>query len=229
MPKRRAVLVGVALTTVAILGQLRPTPHRIPGRRPLNLEQDVPAEFGAWRQDTGIAPLQPSPDVEAKLQQLYSQQLSRTYRNADGQRVMLLIAYGEDQLELTTQVHLPSVCYPAQGFDIIQQFETRLPIGGGTLPVVRMVARAPGRNEPITYWITMADMVIQNETQRRVARVRYALRGLIPDGMLVRISTIDTDVERAFTIQTNFLRELQAAIQPSITARIYGDGIHRLS
>jgi len=142
---------------------------------------------------------------------------------------MLLIAYGEDQLELTTQVHLPSVCYPAQGFDIIQQFETRLPIGGGTLPVVRMVARAPGRNEPITYWITMADMVIQNETQRRVARVRYALRGLIPDGMLVRISTIDTDVERAFTIQTNFLRELQAAIQPSITARIYGDGIHRLS
>jgi len=148
--------------------------------------------------------------------------LSRTYVNAGGQRVMLLIAYGPDQLELTTQAHLPDVCYPAQGFDILERSVADLPIPGGALPVARLVAQAPGRTEPLTYWITMGDMVLRDEMQRRLERMRLTLRGIIADGMLVRVSSIDADVARAYRGQEDFIRDLHAALEASVANRVYG-------
>jgi len=222
MPSRRAFVAGGLMTGAAVLGQLRPTPHRPSGWSAIHLDAAIPRQFGKWQMDQSIVPLQPSPDVAALLDRIYTQQLSRTYASPDGQRLMLLIAYGENQLELTTQAHMPDVCYPAQGFNILQRTDALIGLGVGALPVARLVAQAPGRTEPLTYWIAMGDAVLQNEMQRRLSRISYALRGVIPDGMLVRVSTIDTDVARAYRSQDVFIRDLYSSLQPDVVSRIYG-------
>jgi EpsI family protein len=222
MAERRAFLGAGLMGAAALLGAAKPHPHKDPRRTPLHLDADVPHSFGSWSQDSSTLPLLPTPDLQAKLDHIYNQQLVRTYRNEAGREVMLLVAYGEDQLELTTQTHLPEVCYPSQGFDILRYQAGRLDLGRTTLPVVRMFARAPGRSEPLTYWITMGDAVLRDEFERRYTRVRYNLTGVIPDGMLVRVSCIDDDAERAWRLQAAFLRELYSALALDVRRRIFG-------
>lgn len=61
--------------------------------------------------------LEITPELANNLDKLYSQTLTRTYINNDGYRIMLSVAYGENQLSSdVTQVHRPEFCYVAQGF-----------------------------------------------------------------------------------------------------------------
>mgnify|MGYP000496771242 CR=1 FL=1 len=54
--------------------------------------------------------------LQEMLARLYSQVVSRVYLDSTtGKTVMLSLAYGEEQNK-QSQVHLPEVCYPAQGF-----------------------------------------------------------------------------------------------------------------
>ena len=63
----------------------------------------------------------------------------------------------------------------------------------GAVPVKRLVARQNSRNEPITYWITVGDKAIRSGIEQKMQRLAYGLSGKIPDGMLVRVSTIAAD------------------------------------
>lgn len=223
MADRRAFWGSFLLFTAAVAAAAKPRPHKDPLRPPLRLESEIPTQFGNWIEEKTTIALLPTPDVQEKLNHIYNQQIIRGYRNAEGAGIMLLIAYGEDQLELTTQTHLPEVCYPAQGFDILDRHDDVLKFASGSTPVVRMFAKAPGRSEPLTYWITMGDSVLQSEYQRRLSRVRYNLTGIIPDGMLVRASCIDPDVSRAWTLQTSFLTDLFHALSQPVRIRVFGE------
>jgi hypothetical protein len=48
------------------------------------LETLFPKQFGTWRVDAEIPQILPAPDVQAKLDVIYNQLLSRTYVNAVG-------------------------------------------------------------------------------------------------------------------------------------------------
>ena len=85
----------------------------------ISLEAMIPKQFGEWKLEGTIASLIVSPDVQALLDKIYNQTLSRTYINPKGERIMLSIAYGGDQSD-TMAVHKPEVCYPAQGFQILK-------------------------------------------------------------------------------------------------------------
>jgi hypothetical protein len=52
--------------------------------------------------------------------------------------------------------------------------------------------------------------VIDNQ----LSRLKYGLQGLIPDGALVRISTVGLPEEASFKLQDQFIRDLLAAIPP---------------
>ena len=83
----------------------------------IQLEPTVPQSFGDWTE----LPDQPAqvvnPQTKELLDTLYSQILTRTYVNKDGYRIMLSMAYGDDQRG-GLQAHRPEVCYPAQGFKV---------------------------------------------------------------------------------------------------------------
>lgn len=186
-----------------------------------DLEAMFPQHFGTWRIDAGVSVILPAPDVQAKLDRIYNRVLARTYVNSQGQRVMLSVAYGGDQSDASS-AHRPEVCYPAQGFAILSNQSATLSIEGRKLPVRRLVSRLGSREEPITYWIVVGDEVVTTGIGQKLAQMRYGVKGIIADGMLMRVSSIDTSPAHAFAVQSAFVAELSGTIEPKLRPRAFG-------
>jgi EpsI family protein len=130
---------------------------------------------------------------------------------------MLSAAYGDDQRG-GLQAHRPEVCYPAQGFTVNSLQDVVMPTSFGNIDVRRLTTTKGPRDEPVTYWLTVGDHVIRNKLDKRLMEFRLALTGQIPDGLLFRISSIDKEPERAFTMQQQFVADLMGAV-PTETRR----------
>ena len=220
--RRKALVALSAMGATAALAQIaRPTVHIADQGPKIDLERIFPSQFGGWRNDPNAAVVLPSPDVQAVLNKIYNQVLSRTYVNAAGERIMLSVAYGGDQSD-GTRAHRPEVCYPAQGFRISDDRDDRLQIGATALPARRLVAQLGGRNEPITYWVMVGDKPVISGTEQKLAQLRYGLRGQIPDGMLVRVSSIDRDVNKAYRQHDTFIAELAGVVDAGVRPRVFG-------
>jgi EpsI family protein len=189
----------------------------------IDLENMIPRQFGEWKIDETIVPLRADPAQTALLNRLYNQILARTYVNGSGQRIMLSIAYGGDQSE-SMQVHKPEVCYPAQGFQVVKQFDSRLNTGFGAIPVRQLVAAQGQRIEPITYWITIGEQVAGSNFKWKLEQLRYGLTGKIPDGMIFRVSSIGADESAAYRVQQDFVRELLQFMPAASRTRFIGGG-----
>jgi EpsI family protein len=223
LPLRRVLLLAALMVAAALAGEaLRPS-HRLSETKPrIALEQQVPEAFGEWRIDRSIRPVLPDPSLQAQLDVLYSQTLARTYVNARGQRVMLSIAYGSDQSNEATAVHRPEFCYSAQGFRVEGVGKGSVGIGGTQVPVARLVARLGPRVEPITYWVTLDEAATLPGVGRKLQQIRYGLQGQIPDGMLVRVSSLSPELDESFAMQRRFLEQLHAAVPAQVRTRYFG-------
>ena len=218
-----AIAIGTLMMTSAALAvALKPSERMAEERPPIALEKIVPRQFGDWRIDDTVIPVSVSADVQERLDEIYSQTLSRTYANDQGQRVMLSIAYGADQSGDGNQVHRPEFCYTAQGFQLLSSSVGQLVTKYGVLPVRRLLAVQGPRNEPITYWITIGDKATLPGLQRKINQLRYGLTGVVPDGMLVRVSSINPDTDSAYELQAAFVRDLLASMDPQARARAAG-------
>ncbi|MDK6077359.1 exosortase-associated protein EpsI, B-type [Massilia varians] len=220
-----SVVLGLAMAgTSALTGALTPKPRVLQPHEQFSLEQMIPQRFGDWRIDPSVVPLAPDPEQQSMLEKIYDQTLSRTYINSQGQRVMLSIAYGGDQSK-ALQLHLPEVCYVAQGFQMQKDAEDNLTTRFGELPVKRLVARLHERNEPITYWITIGEHASRAGIQQKLHRLAYGLSGEIPDGMLVRVSTIQSNETQAYGVQDRFVAEMLGVMAPRDRTRLLGSGL----
>lgn len=220
---RRKAMTFVALVVAAIGGTEAWRPRaRLADTRPrVDLERLFPKQFEGWSLDTRMPVQLVSPDTAALLNKIYNQTLSRTYVNAQGVRIMLSVAYGGDQSD-ATRAHRPEVCYPAQGFQVRGSHDSTLSITARQLPVRQLVAQQGGRNEPITYWITVGERVTTTGPQQKLAQLSYSTRGVVPDGMLVRVSSIDNDESRAFVIQQQFIQQMAAGLPPDQRSLVIG-------
>ncbi|MYM98015.1 exosortase-associated protein EpsI, B-type [Duganella vulcania] len=224
MEKKITLSLVLCLLMVSSAGLTRvvtPTRKMADHREKLQLETLIPQRFGDWQVDTSVVPLQVDPETQARLDRIYNQTLSRTYVNADGERVMLSMAYGGDQGD-GMGVHRPEVCYASQGFEIKKDQFVNLGTSYGVLPVKQLLAVSGNRSEPITYWITIGDKMTRPDFQQRLQRLRYGLEGTVPDGMLVRVSTIDTDLPRAYGVQSRFVKALLDSLNTKDRARLIG-------
>ena len=181
------------------------------------LETVVPKDFPGWTMVPEQAGQVANPDADKLLKTLYSQILTRTYVNKDGYRIMLSLAYGDDQRG-GLQAHRPDVCYPAQGFKLLGYQDGALETSFGNIEVRRLTTNMGSRDEPVTYWLTVGDHVIRNQFDKRMMEIRLMLTGQIPDGLLFRISSIDKDPQRAFRMQQRFVDDLMGAV-PAETRR----------
>ncbi len=187
-----------------------------------SLEMLFPTAFGAWRLDTSVIPVEPPAEVRKTIEESYDQTLSRTYVDAQGYRVMLSVAYGGRRNQ-GMDIHRPEICYPAQGFAVRRDTrETVLEVGDGSLPVKRLVAGSGARNEPISYWLVIGRSVASFGYGHRLALMKYGLTGHVPDGMLLRVSSIDDDEAHAFERQDQFLRAMLGGLSPEFRARVLG-------
>ena len=220
---RVKALVVLVLMMLAYAGAQAWRPHtRLADTRPkVDLETLFPKAFADWTVDDRMPVQLVSPDTLAMLNKIYNQTLSRTYVNRKGDRIMLSVAYGGDQSD-ATRAHRPEVCYPAQGFQMLSAQNTQLNLGTHQLPVRQLVAKLGGRSEPITYWITVGERITITGTQQKLAQLSYSTRGVIPDGMLVRVSSIDADSAAAYRLQDGFVVDLANAIPAATRAQVLG-------
>lgn len=220
--RRKAFVALAAMGAAAALAKAGVPTRKIADTWETDLEKMFPVQFGDWQVDRSMPVVLPAPDVQAKLDAIYNQVLARTYVNVrTADRVMLSVAYGGDQSD-GMSVHLPEVCYPAQGFEVVRKRSDFLQLAGRRIPVQRIQTRLGARHEPVTYWLTLGETVAAGRTERKLAQMRYGLRGLIPDGMLIRVSTIDRDPVRAFEVQDTFLAAMVAAVPSALVSRVIG-------
>ena len=220
---RIKALVVLVLMMLAFAGAQAWRPHtRLADTRPkVDLETLFPKAFADWTVDDRMPVQLVSPDTQAMLNKIYNQTLSRTYVNRTGDRIMLSVAYGGDQSD-ATRAHRPEVCYPAQGFQMQASQNTQLNLGAHQLPVRQLVAKLGGRSEPITYWITVGERITITGTEQKLAQLSYSTRGVIPDGMLVRVSSIDADVAGAYSRHQSFIGALVKAVPEAQQSQVIG-------
>ncbi len=222
--RHAAAIVCMTLLVFAGAEAWRPHQHLAELRPGIALENLFPKRFGQWSVDDRMPVQLVSPDVQALLDKIYSQVLSRTYVNeATGQRIMLSVAYGGDQSD-AGRAHRPEVCYPAQGFDISDRRQVSWQVADRSMPIGQLVARQGTRHEPISYWFVVGDGVAISGTDQKLMQLRYGLRGVIPDGMLIRVSSIDREVDRAHALQREFVQSMVAQMPPADRLRVIGGG-----
>lgn len=218
--RRRDVLIGGAgLAAAGAAWALTP-------RAALNLVGSakltdiVPETFGRWVSEPSDKLVQPK--TEGKLADLlYSDTLTRIYTRAGtGEAVMMLMAYGSTQSDLL-QLHRPETCYPAFGFRIERSAGVQLDIGKRTLPARELLAVGPARSESILYWTRVGDQLPTSNEEQRLARLRMAMAGYVPDGLLARFS-IEGRRTESFALLGNFVQQLLAAIPVGQVAALIG-------
>ena len=218
--KNWLICMAMLIASFAAL-QLTPRIKLAEQHKKVNLETIIPTQFNDWKIDESTSLGFINPQVGTELAEIYSQTLSRTYINSTGDRVMLSIAYGDNQSR-KLQVHRPEVCYSAQGFRIGNMSKGEISTTSGTIPVMQLLAQQGARNEPITYWVLIGEYVVRGNLEQGLARLRYGVAGYIPDGLLFRVSMISSNTNYAFELQQSFINDLMKVIPQNEKSSLVG-------
>ncbi len=223
--KTSHILLCLMLLASLLGMSLRPTHRIVDDSEKVKLETMIPKQFNDWRlEDLGAQLV--NPQTEAAVNKIYAQTLSRTYVNTKGQKIMLSIAYGEDQSD-SVGAHLPEGCYGGQGFDVNNITKGALTTPYGDIPVSRLIATRGERIEPITYWLTTGEKVAYSGWDTKKLKLQYALEGIIPDGLLMRVSNLvsavdSSEINNAYDLQARFTQDLLSTVSQQQRLHLMG-------
>lgn len=222
-PLRLSIVLASLMALSAAAGiAARPTTKGDNGAPKYLLEEIFPKQFGEWRELPNQSAQVVNPQTKALLDSLYSQILTRTYvHSSSGYRIMVSLAYGDDQRG-GLQAHKPEVCYPAQGFKLLDNQPGAVTTPFGSIPARRLNTSYGERREPVTYWLNVGDKAVTNVIEKRMVELKLGLTGQVPDGLLFRISSIDPDPSRAFGMHDQFTADLLRAVSPVNRGRLSG-------
>jgi EpsI family protein len=226
---RGVCVLFVAVLTSCAASSMRPSSEA--GAAP-PLAVLIPERFGEWTAEPQpVAQVLLVPDAlenpAAAQDASYDDVLMRTYRRVDGTRIMAAFAYGRRQTQ-EVKIHRPELCYYAQGFEVRSlglrdvRLSTAVSIGVPTL-----VTQNRARTEIVTYWIRLGDQLASSAWDMRAQIFRDGLSGRVPDGLLVRASSLaasHADVGRELAHQESFLRDLYASV-PAATQRFLAGSV----
>lgn len=222
--KRQFILALLCLITALAAYNFTPS-QRLADRWLVNLEQMIPPEFGEWQMEQAQQTLVVSAEQTVFIQSIYSQVLSRSYVNRYGDRIMLSIAYTQDQSDNTgKQSHRPEICYPAQGFVIRDNRHSTLHSPMGSIKLNQLIAVQGERVEPISYWTMIGSKAVNSVIETKLAQIGYGLHGMIADGLIFRVSTLGSDPAIEYAKQEQFINQLITSLSGSDRQRIAGLG-----
>ena len=179
----------------------------------------IPREFGEWRDVPSVlahVDVAVRRDLDDEGHRLYDEVVNRSYANATGEVIMLSVAYGRRQRQ-ELKIHRPELCYAAQGLEPIHLRRVeRLELGQGRHVVAhRFVATGLARVEAVTYWIRIGSTTPGGATESRLVILGEGLRGVVPDGVLVRTSELlrtESQADEPYERQRAFAADLLASL-----------------
>lgn len=217
---RRKVVLGLGLVAASGIAQARLPVPVVPRIKEERFTALIPNKIGGFTFDSESGLVLPPSD--ALSDRLYDSLVTRTYSNAAGQVVMLLVAYNNKQ-DGVLQIHRPEVCYPAGGYTLTSVDPIDVPITqANALPAQIFGANSEARNEVVLYWTRVGDTYPRRWLDQRWAVAEANLRGIVPDGVLARVSTIGNDFPRTTPLLTTFIRDLHRASGPQMRGLLFG-------
>lgn len=223
---RSTVVLGFLLMVFGAVAAAAMTPRdRVADHRNYDLEKIIPASFAGWQQDEADGLVLPDPSANTLADKIYNKVLARAYRGPDGSRVMLVIAYGGDQSD-QLQLHRPEVCYAANGYHVEGLHYTHRDMVGKNLVIARLDTSDHYSHEIVSYWMRVGDRQVTTNMDRQWVKLVSGLHGVIPDGVLVRISTRSAagDAERQFSIHDRFIADLLSKLDDNGLQLLIGRG-----
>jgi EpsI family protein len=222
--RRKAMLLGAGMGAAALLAALgKPAQYDETTTPRIDLDKLFPRDFGDWRVDAASEAFVRPAKQRGEASRIYEQVLERTFVGSRGDRIMLSAAFGRAQ-SAGLQMHRPEACYPGGGFKVEGVEAVQLVLAGQTVPATRLHAHMPGRSEPITYWTLLGDVVVTDAAAFRLRQLSFGLRRQLLDGLLVRVSSLDTQPARAYALHSQFADELVRAMRPAERVKLIGSG-----
>lgn len=204
--RREVLLGGALLATAATAFAFLPRTPRV-ALPEGGIGRAVPERIGPWRRSDDPGFVLPPSDEEAAAA-VYEEQLTRAYDDGAGPAVMLLIAYDRTQSGLL-QIHRPESCYPGSGFTLSPPRPVMAMLAPGvTASATFLTATRDDRIEQLLYWTRIGDAFPGDWHAQRWTIAAQNLRGYVPDGVLVRMSTISPDADAALRQLVRFARAL---------------------
>ena len=222
MLARRDLLIGCACAATAGAAYTMEPRKRLVLLGDHKMADILPLKFDSWSAENSDGLVQP-PDEGTLAAQLYSEMVGRIYhQTGTDAAVMMLVAYGDTQSDML-QLHRPEACYPAVGFTLASSRPEVLRISGGvTIPIREVVARLGDRQENIVYWARLGEDLPNSAGEQRKARLEASIRGFIPDGALIRFSSVGADQNADFASIKEFVRKLLMAVAPDQRRALIG-------
>lgn len=211
MLSRRKVALGLAFAGAAGIARARQPSIRVDYLGKNKLEKVLPEKIGRWTFVSSSGLVVPPEDQLSRA--LYSQLLTRVYSAPDGSTMMLLVAQSGSQTGIL-QIHRPEICYNAGGYQLsrIEPHLVKLP--WGAIPTMTMAATNGSRTEQLAYWTRIGDHMPTTWRQQRLAVAIDNLNRLIPDAVMVRVSTISNDKAGALASIDEFIVTMLSSVTP---------------
>lgn len=211
---RRNVITGLAMTGaagVAFARQPKPSTKRMAKG---TIDKLIPTTIGDWQFQTTSGLVLPPPD--ATIDRLYDEVMTRVYSRPNTPDIMFLIAYGSVQDGLL-QLHRPEVCYPVGGYRLSETRVSQFPVQSqAIIPIRTFTAASDNRVEQVMYWTRVGAYMPTSWAAQRWAVVEANLSGVIPDGILVRMSCIDLDMNVSMALLKSFAQSLAQSVRPDV-------------
>lgn len=214
---RRSIVMGLGLAAGASFSYFH-TPRALAA--PISearFQQLIPAKVGRWTSRKSAELVVPAEDEGQE--KLYENLETRIYEGEGLPPMMLLIAYSSVQRN-DVQVHRPEVCYPAAGFPILWSKPTTIDVGGRELAGRELVASRGGVNERIIYWVRVGEEFPIGWVEQRLTMALSNARGVTPDGVLFRVSMIESDPDDAARALRTFIKAFMATSTSSFRENV---------
>ena len=156
----------------------------------------------------------------------------RTYQNAYGQQVMVVMTWSRDGVRRAG--HIQQACYNASGFAVSELKAEKLVTDSGSLVLTSFIAKRAGGIEDVVYWrITGGEPDMSNTAAVRahyllihrfdkLKRLPLIMLAAIPDNIMVRVSTMRTNTEQPATAHLAYLKDYLEQLSPADRRLITG-------
>jgi EpsI family protein len=183
---RREVVAGLAMMAAAGTAVARKPDIELNYLGKRKLDQVLPERVGRWKFVSTSGLIVPPEDQLALA--LYAQTVTRVYDDGSTP-IMLLLAYSPRQNGFL-QVHRPEFCYTAAGFALSDFATHEIKLSQqGSFRVNTLSATRDERGEKLMYWVRIGNHIPLSWAQQKLVFAEENLRKIIPDSILVRVST----------------------------------------